>query len=154
MNSNKVAWICLVISVIVLISLITINFVLYAGVVSLGTYFPFIIIMQVLFYKIRNYTIGLLILNTTIILTFLVVYLSIFPSFDYEEGKNLIEKEVGQDNLNFLEVDYKTVPTTDNNQFLYRNLNYYYKIAHLSSEQFFSVDPITGKVFKLNRPFY
>ncbi len=154
MNRNKVAWIYLMISVVLLIALITINFVNYAGVVSLGTYFPFLIIMQVLFYKIRKYTSALLILNTSIILTILVAYVLIFPSYDYEDGKALIEIEVGQDLLDFIDVEHKTVPTTDKGKFLYRNSNYYYKVVHLSNEQFYSVDPITGKVFKLNEPFY
>lgn len=110
--------------------------------------------MQVLFYKIRKYTSVLLILNTTIILTFLFAYVLIFPSYDYEEGKILIEKEVELDILDFIDVEHKTVQTTDKGKFLYRNLNYYYKVVHLSNEQFYSVDPITGKVFKLNEPFY
>jgi hypothetical protein len=149
----KVVSIILIISVLLFVTVVTVNFILYAGVVSLCSYFPLLILVQLL-YGIRKHNKFLLLLNTTLIIFCLVFYLTTLPSYNYEDGKTLLEEEIGEVNLDFIDVEYKTIPITDKNLLLYRNVNYYYGINHLETKKFYTIDPITGQVFELEEPFY
>jgi hypothetical protein len=87
----------------------------------------------------------------------LVIY-STLPNYTYIEGKEIIHKFIGQDNShNFTEVSFakSTVPVIDNTkQVFVSDREYYYEVTSKEGSIYFMVNPVTGKVMKLEKSYW
>jgi hypothetical protein len=87
----------------------------------------------------------------------LVIY-STLPNYTYIEGKEIVQKFIGQDNSHsFTEVSFEksTVPVIDNpKQAFLSDREYYYEVISKEGSIYFMVNPVTGRIMKLEKSYW
>ncbi|SHH76547.1 hypothetical protein [Clostridium grantii] len=152
----------IVLLIIVLISLLELYFSYkvakeYAGIYEIGIFLPFIIqpfIYYKLLFKVQKtyfksrFTVVLLISFTLPLTIFFTL-----PNFTYNEGKQLIEEYAHSDgHLVFRDIskdeDTKAICNNPSRLFV-SDRAYYYEIQLNGKNEFFLVNPLTGRVEQL-----
>ncbi len=157
MSTKNAALLLFIISLSLLIIIILLNYIAYAGVISLWFFIALLTVgLTLLWSEIKsNSKKNFVVINVIILIIVPIIFVQTIPAYTYEEGKLLVTNKIGEeDNIKFIEVDYKTIPTTDKKILFHINRNYYYQVYSKGDNIFFTVDPITGQVFKLNERFY
>lgn len=132
----------------------------YKGVYQIEYFIPCIIILGIIFIRsivwkktlMKNKKITLL---SIFILIPLIIYFTL-PKYSYNDGKEIIRKELNSSNLEFSKSQEQyTVPITNNTKFFFvKDKEYYYIVNSNNETKYFKLSPLTGFLKELSSKFW
>lgn len=132
----------------------------YKGVYQIQYFIPCVIILVVIFIRsiVEEKTLRKnkkIVLLCILVLIPLIIYFTL-PNYSYNEGKDIIRKELKSTNLEFSKSQEEyTVPIINNSRFSFvKDKEYYYIINSDSETKYFKVNPVTGSLDALSSNFW
>ncbi len=160
---KKWNWILFFMTIVLCIVIFYINYKYYAGVIGMG-FFSQLIGLS-LFYSVyglfkKEKCRRINFVNGGIITLIIIMFVIAIPDYTYKESRQIVASDyLGQKNTDTVDMpilDKKTVPTNSSSSwFLYDQL-YYVGIKDDQQNQmlYYAVDPIQGRILKLDQPFW
>ncbi len=132
----------------------------YKGVYQIQYFIPCVIILVVIFIRsiVEEKTLRKnkkIVLLCILVLIPLIIYFTL-PNYSYNEGKDIIRKELKSTNLEFSKSQEEyTVPIINNSRFSFvKDKEYYYIINSDNETKYFKVNPVTVSLDALSSNFW